>query len=234
MDNGTFEGETIGHQEVEIEIQTPETAEQLESEAQALREDAAARDERAAQLRRAQAMKLREEAEALEAKAKACRRKADEIDPPNDCLDDVVGFTYADAESQAASEGTATPRKAGKRAKKATKKVKDVAAKPKRGPGRPRKAAQKPFKKAAKRGPGRPPKNGARKAGKQLAGPSSEKPTPEQILKLLRANPATPGAHIAATGGWKPTDTMAILKMLEADGRVEREGEKRGTKWSAA
>ena len=199
----------------------------LQEEAQNARNAAEEKEQRLAELKRQRAIELRQEAQDLEDAAAAKRTEADCYDPPDSTPDAEPSVNYEPEEpkvlQQARERGDhlVTPRK--KTAKNRTAK---------RGPGRPKKSAKKPFKKAAKRG--RPPKNGARKAGKQLAGPSSEKPTPEQILKLLTANPATPGVHIAATGGWKPTDTMAVLKTLEADGRVAREGEKRGTKWSVA
>ena len=196
-------------------IETPQTESpndamtRLQEEAQNARNAAEEKEQRLAELKRQRAIELRQEAQDLEDAAAAKRAEADRYDPPDPTPDAEPPVNYEPEEPKVLQQA----RERGGRVE------------------RPRKKTAK--NRAAKRGSGRPPKNGARKTAKRGHN-ASEKPTAPAVMRLLKANPATPGAHIAAAGGWNPTDTMAILKTLEAEGRVAREGEKRGTKWSVA
>jgi uncharacterized protein YdcH (DUF465 family) len=87
-----------------------------------------------------------------------------------------------------------------------------------------KKTAKKATKKVAKR---------ASKKSVTIAGPSGDKPTAKQVLKLIKGNPGILSGHVAAAGGWGQSETTVVLRELEANGLVTHEGNTRGTKWTA-
>jgi hypothetical protein len=101
-----------------------------------------------------------------------------------------------------------------------------------RGPGRPRKLAT-----AGRRGPGRPPKASKPPRGRR-GRPSRLSPevvakTAELVYAHVQANPGQRMEEISAALGIPTSDLTRATTALLAQGKVRREGERRGTRYFA-
>jgi hypothetical protein len=127
-------------------------------------------------------------------------------------LGTLVRRSAVDAVRGALGDGTAAPRR--------------------RGPGRPRKAAA-----PAKRGPGRPPKASkaprARRGQPSRLSPEVVAKTAELVHAHVQANPGQRMEEISAALRIPTADLTAATTRLLAEGRVRREGQRRGTRYFA-